>query len=185
MIDDVLEDLKSEFEDTVAKFQRELAKIRTGRANIGILDGVRVEYYGSQSPLNQLATLRVPEPRLITVQPWEKSIIPEIEKAIVKADLGLNPSNDGTLIRVPIPALTGERREELVRQARRLAEDHKIALRNNRRDANDMVKQLEKDSEITEDQMHKTFEKINAVTDEYTAKINGFLERKEEEIREV
>lgn len=185
MTEEVLENLKSEFEETLAKFQKELAKIRTGRANVGMLDSVRVEYYGSQTPLTQVATLRVPEPRLITITPWEKTIIPDIEKAIIKSDLGLNPSNDGQLIRVPIPALTGERREELVRQARRVAEDHKIALRNHRREANDMVKQMEKDSDITEDDMHRAFEEINGLTDQYAGKIDARLTKKEEEIREV
>ena len=185
MLQEVVKELEGEYEETVAKFQKELAKIRTGRANVSMLDGVRVSYYGSQTPLNQLATLRVPEPRLITIQPWEKSVIGDIEKAIASSDLGLNPSNDGTLIRVPIPALTGERREALVKQARRLGEDHKIALRNHRRDANDMVKQLEKDSEITEDEMHRGFDEINSITEKYTTKIDTLLERKEEEIREV
>lgn len=185
MLEEVIDDLKASFEDTLAKFQKELAKIRTGRANVGMLDSVRVEYYGSPSPLNQVATVRVPEPRLITVQPWEKSLLSDIERAIIAANLGLNPSNDGVLIRVPIPALTGERREELVRQARRVAEDHKIALRNNRRDANDMVKQLEKDSEITEDDMHRGFEQINAMIEAYNKKVDERLETKEAEIREV
>lgn len=185
MLDEVIEELKSSFEETLGKFQKELAKIRTGRANVGMLDSVRVEYYGSPSPLNQVATLRVPEPRMITVQPWEKTLLADIEKAIVQANLGLNPSNDGGLIRVPIPALTGERREELVRQARRVAEDHKIALRNHRRDANDMVKQLEKDSEITEDDMHRGFDQINGLIEAYTKKIDERLETKEGEIREV
>lgn len=185
MLPEIMQDLASEYEDTLGKFKKDLAKIRTGRANVGMLDGVRVEYYGSTTPLNQVATLRVPEPRMITIQPWEKTVIPDIEKAITSADLGLNPSNDGTMIRVPIPALTGERREELVRQARRLGEDHKIALRNQRREANDMVKQLEKASDITEDDMHRTFDEINSLTDKYTAKVDALLEKKEEEIREV
>jgi ribosome recycling factor len=185
MLQEIMTDLKSEYEDTLGKFQKDLAKIRTGRANVGMLDGVRVEYYGSTTPLNQLATLRVPEPRMITIQPWEKSVIQDIERAITSADLGLNPSNDGTMIRVPIPALTGERREELVRQARRLGEDHKIALRNQRREANDMIKSLEKSSDITEDDMHRTFEDINKLTDQYTARVDSLLEKKEADIREV
>jgi ribosome recycling factor len=185
MLDEVIEDLQSSFEETLGKFQKELAKIRTGRANVGMLDSVRVEYYGSPTPLNQVATLRVPEPRMITVQPWEKTLLSDIERAIIQANLGLNPSNDGILIRVPIPALTGERREELVRQARRVAEDHKIALRNHRRDANDMVKQLEKDSDITEDEMHRGFDQINSLTEAFAKKVDERLETKEGEIREV
>lgn len=185
MVEGLMDDLREEYEDTLAKFQKELAKIRTGRANVGMLDGIRVEYYGQMTPLNQVATLRVPEPRLITIQPWEDSMIPEIEKAIVKSDLGLNPSNDGTMIRVPIPALSGERREELVRMAGKLAEDHKITMRNQRREANDLVKEAEKASEITEDDMHRTFAEIDDLTDEYTNKVDARLEKKEEEIREV
>ena len=185
MVDALMDDLRAEFEDTLAKFQKELAKIRTGRANVGMLDGIHVDYYGQKTPLNQVATLRVPEPRMITIQPWEDTMIPEIEKAIVKSDLGLNPSNDGTMIRVPIPALSGERREELVRVAGKLAEEHKVTMRNQRRDANDLVKEAEKVSEITEDDMHRMFSDIDSLTDEYTGKVDGRLEKKEEEIREV
>lgn len=185
MVNEVIEGLRADFDETLNKLRRDLTKIRTGRANVNMLDGIRVEYYGTPTPLSQVATLRVPEPRLITIQPWEKNVITDIERAIQMSDLGLNPSNDGTLIRVPIPALTGERRQELVKLARRAGEDHKIALRNQRRDANDMVKQLEKDSEITEDEMHKGFDKINSITEEFTAKIDAMLEKKEAEIVEV
>jgi ribosome recycling factor len=185
MIDDVLSDLRDSFEGTMKQLQRELGKIRTGRANLGMLDGVKVDYYGNSTPLNQVATMRVADPRLITIQPWEKNIIGDIEKAIASSDLGLNPSNDGTVIRVPIPALTGERRQELVKVARRVGEDHKISLRNARRDANDMIKQLEKDSEITEDDMHRGFDRVNALTEEYTKKIEDALAKKEEGILEV
>jgi ribosome recycling factor len=185
MIDDVLSDLGENFDDTLKQLQRELGKIRTGRANLGMLDGVKVEYYGNATPLSQVATLRVADPRLITIQPWEKTIIGDIEKAIASSDLGLNPSNDGTVIRVPIPALTGERRQELVKVARRVGEDHKISLRNARRDANDMVKALEKDSDITEDDMHRAFEQVNSLTDEFTKKIENALTKKEQGILEV
>lgn len=184
-VDTVLEDLRSSFEDTLKQYKSELAKIRTGRANIGMLDGIQVEYYGQMTPLNQVATLRVPEPRLITIQPWEKSMIEEIEKAIMESDLGLNPSNDGTIIRVPIPALSGERREELVRMAGDIAEDHRIKMRNQRREANDVVKEAEDSSEITEDDKHRFFDDIDSVTDEYIGKIDSLLEEKEEKIREV
>lgn len=185
MIEDVLSDLRENFEGTMRDLQRELGKIRTGRANLGMLDGVRVEYYGNMTPLNQVATMRVADPRLIVIQPWEKTVIPDIEKAIATSDLGLNPSNDGTVIRVPIPALTGERRQELVKVARRVGEDHKISLRNARRESNDLVKSLEKDSEITEDDMHRAFEQINALTEEFTSKIENALSKKEEGILEV
>ncbi len=185
MVDNVMDDLRQEFESTLTQFKKELAKIRTGRANVGMLDGINVEYYGEATPLNQVATLRVPEPRLITIQPWEKSMIEDIEKAILESDLGLNPSNDGTIIRVPIPALSGERREELVKMAGTLAEDHRIKLRNQRREANDVVKKAENNSEITEDDKHRFFDDIDDLTDEYTDKIDSLLEQKEEKIRAV
>lgn len=185
MLDEVFEELRANNEGTIKGLTAELVKIRTGRANIGMLDGVKVEYYGQPAPLNQVATLRVADPRLITIQPWEKNLIPDIEKAIGASDLGLNPSNDGTLIRVPIPALSGERRQELVKLARRHGEDHKIAIRNHRRDANDMIKALEKESEITQDQEHRAYERVNAITEEYTHKIDEILTKKEEEILEV
>lgn len=185
MLDEVFEEIRDSNERTIKGLVAELAKIRTGRANIGMLDGVKVEYYGQPAPLSQVATLRVADPRLITVQPWERNLISDIEKAISSSDLGLNPSNDGTLIRVPIPALSGERRQELVKLARRHGEDHKITIRNHRRDANDMVKALEKDSEITKDQEHRAYERINAITEEYTARVDEILGIKEGEILEV
>ena len=185
MVDTVLDDLRLEYEETLQQFKKELAKIRTGRANVGMLDGINVEYYGQVTPLNQVATLRVPEPRLITIQPWEKNIIEDIEKAILESDLGLNPSNDGTIIRVPIPALSGERREELVKMAGSLAEDHRIKMRNQRREANDLVKEAEQASDITEDDKHRFFDEIDELTDEYIGKIDALLEEKNDKIREV
>ncbi len=185
MLPEILSDLKSSYETTLSELRRELAKIRTGRANLGMLDSVRLDYYGQPTPISQVATMRVAEARMITIQPWERNLIGDIERAIMQADLGLNPSNDGVLIRVPVPPLTGERRVELVKVAKRVGEDHKIALRNQRRDANDLLKELEKSSEITEDEMHKGFEKINALTEEYTSKIDATLKSKEEEILEV
>ena len=185
MLDEVFEEIRDSNERTIKGLIAELAKIRTGRANIGMLDGVKVEYYGQPAPLSQVATLRVADPRLITIQPWERTLISDIEKAISSSDLGLNPSNDGTLIRVPIPALSGERRQELGKLARRHGEDHKITIRNHRRDANDLVKALEKDSEITKDQEHRAYERINTITEEYTAKIDEILAVKEAEILEV
>lgn len=185
MLDEIFEELKSDYDKTLQDLNRDLAKIRTGRANLGMLEGVTVEYYGSQTPLDQVATMRVADPRLITIQPWEASIIPDIEKSISSSDLGLNPSNDGQVIRVPIPALSGERRQELVKVARRAGEDHKVALRNRRREANDMLKELEKESEITEDDMHRAFERVNQMTDAYTKRIDSDLESKEANILEV
>lgn len=185
MLQEVYDDLTSSFESTIKGLVRDLSKIRTGRANISMFDGITVEYYGAPAPLNQVANLRATDPRMVTIQPWENGLIGVIEKAIIQSDLGLNPSNDGMMIRVPIPALSGERRQELVKVARRAGEDHKIVLRNHRRDSNDMIKELEKDSTITEDEMHKAFEKVNAVTEQYNKRIDEILAAKETEIVEV
>ncbi len=185
MLQDVIKSLTESYDKTMQDLARDLSKIRTGRANVGMLDGVTVDYYGSPTPIAQLATVRVADPRLITVQPWETKLIGAIEKAIGSADLGLNPSNDGQVVRVPIPALTGERRQELVKLSKRAGEDHKIALRNHRRDANDMLKALEKDGEVSEDGMHDGFEKVNALTEAYTKKIDATLDKKESEILEI
>lgn len=181
----VIEQLKDDYESTIKDLRRSLAKVRTGRASLGMLDGITVDYYGQTTPLTQVATLKVADPRMITISPWEKTMIPEIEKAIAASDLGLNPSNDGNIIRVPVPALSGERRKDLVKVVRREAEDHKISLRNVRREANDELKSLEKDSEITEDQMHRAFSKVDQLTDQFTDKIDGIVETKENEILEV
>jgi len=181
----VLDELKSSYEATIAGLRVALAKIRTGRANLNMLDSVRVDYYGQPTPLAQVATMKVADPRLITLLPWEKGIIQDIERAISASDLGLNPSNDGNIIRVPIPALTGERRQDLVRMARREAEDHKISLRNMRRDANDQLKALEKESEITEDQLHRAFTKVDALTEKYSNLIDEIVAAKETDISEI
>jgi ribosome recycling factor len=181
----VTDELKSDFESVIKDLKRSLAKVRTGRASLSMLDGVRVEYYGQMSPLSQVATLKVADPRLITIQPWESTIIADIERAISSSDLGLNPSNDGNIIRVPIPALSGERRQELVKVVRREAEDHKISLRNMRREANDQLKDLEKESEITEDDLHRAYGNVDSLIDKYTAKIDEIVAGKEEEILEV
>lgn len=181
----VLDELKAGYDATVSGLRNSLAKIRTGRANLSMLDSVRVEYYGQMTPLSQVATLKVADPRLITLHPWEKNIIADIERAISSSDLGLNPSNDGNIIRVPIPALSGERRQELVRMARREAEDHKISLRNERREANDQLKALEKESEISEDQLHRAFAQVDALTDKYSSTIDEIMAAKEADILEV
>lgn len=185
MIEDVLDELKMNNDATLEGLGRELGKLRTGRANLGMLDGIRVEYYGQTVPINQVATMKVADARLITIQPWEKQMIPIVEKAIASSDLGFNPSNDGMMIRVPVPALTGERRKDLVKMAKRIGEDHRISLRNARRDANNLLKELEKDSEITEDDLHRALEQVNKITEKYTASIDSFLEKKESEILEV
>ena len=162
-----------------------MASIRTGRASLGILDHIRVDYYGTPTPLNQLANLHVPEPSLITIQPWDVSQIGPIEKAIRSSDLGLNPSNDGKLIRLPIPPLTEERRKELVKRLHDVAEDHRVAVRNIRRDGNEAVKKLLKDKKITEDEDKRAHDEIQKLTDGYMQKIDQAAKIKEKEILEI
>ena len=184
MLDEIYEDLQDNFDSTIKDLKRDLSKIRTGRANLAIFDGLSVEYYGTPTPLNQVGTMKVADPRLITIQPWEKSIIPLIEKAILTSDLGLNPTNDGLLIRVPIPQLTGERRQELVRLVKRSGEDHRVVARNYRRDANDMCKALQKDGDISEDDLHRSKKQIQDMTDAVISKIDVIIDAKEKEIME-
>lgn len=185
MIDEVYEELSESFEAATSRLRRELAKIRTGRANPAVLENVMVDYYGQPTPVTQAATVKVPEPRLITITPWDKGLIGAIERAINMAELGLVPNNDGSMIRLPIPALTQERRQDLAKQARKLAEDARIAVRNARRDANEMVKSLEKDKEISEDEMHRAMAKVQELTDAASTKIDKITEDKEAEILEV
>ena len=165
--------------------QQELAAIRTGRASVSVFDNVRVDYYGTPTPLNQLANLHVPEPTMITIQPWDVSQIGAIEKAIRTADLGLNPANDGKIIRVPIPALTEERRKEIVKRLHHVAEDHRVALRNIRRDANEHVKKLLKDKAISEDEDRRAHDEIQKMTDGHIQKIDAASKAKEKEILEI
>ncbi|RMF70505.1 MAG: ribosome recycling factor [Calditrichaeota bacterium] len=163
----------------------ELSKIRTGKASPAILDTIRVSYYGSMVPLKQVASINTPEPRLITIQPWERNLIGEIEKAILKSDLGLNPVNDGTVIRLPIPQLTEERRKDLVRLCHKLSEEGRIAIRNIRRDANEALKKAEKNHEISEDQYHTAIDEVQKLTDNYIQQVDDILKNKETEIMEV
>lgn len=176
---------KSRMDKAVADLQHDMAAIRTGRANVGLLDAVRVDYYGTPTPLNQVANLHVPEPTLITIQPWDASQIGAIEKAIRSAELGLNPGNDGKLIRVPIPPLTEERRKEFVKKLHHVAEDHRVAVRNVRRDANDQVKKLLKDKLISEDDDRRAHDDIQKMTDGTIAKIDQLMKAKEKEILEL
>ncbi len=185
MVEEVLKNLHDEMEGTVAAMRRELGRTRTGRASAALLEGITVEYYGAQTPLNQLATVSVPEPRLLVVQPFDGNIISDIEKAILQSDLGLVPSNDGKLIRVPIPELTEDRRRELVKHVRKVAEEFRVSVRNHRRDANEMLKVMQKDKEITEDEHHRGQEKTQVLTKEFTDKLDQVLKAKEEEIMEV
>ena len=176
---------KTRMEKVLADLQHDMASIRTGRASVSLLDSIRVDHYGTPTPLNQLATLHVPEPSLITVQPWDVSQIGPLEKAIRSADLGLNPANDGKLIRVPIPPLTEERRKELVKKLNHVAEDHRVALRNIRRDANENVKKLLKDKLISEDEDRRAHDEIQKMTDGHIQKLDQAVKTKEKEIMEL
>ncbi|HYW69253.1 MAG TPA: ribosome recycling factor [bacterium] len=185
-MEQIFADAASRMEKAVEAVRREFAKIRTGKATVSLLDGVKVEYYGSSAPLRQVANISVPEARLLVVQPWDKKIIGDIEKAIRTADLGLNPSNDGNLIRVPIPALTEERRKEMVRYVHKLAEEGRVAVRNVRRDINEDLKKKLKDGAISEDDFHRAHDKtVQDMTDEHIHEIDHVLAAKETELMEV
>jgi ribosome recycling factor len=175
---------KTRMEKALSDLQHDMAAVRTGRATISLLDSVRADYYGTPTPLNQVATLHVPEPTLITLQPWDTSQIGPIEKAIRAADLGLNPSNDGKLIRVPIPPLTEERRKELVKKLNHIAEDHRVAMRNIRRDANENVKKLLKDKIVSEDEDRRAHDEIQKLTDGSIQRLDSAVKAKEKEILE-
>ena len=185
MIDEVVRDAKDRMEKTVSSTQSELGKVRTGRANLSLVDTVRVDYYGSKVPLKQCANLGIPEPRLITIQPWDRNLLGEIEKAIMKADLGINPNNDGHIIRLPIPPLTEERRKDLVRLIHQLGEEGKVAIRNIRRDAIDHLKKAQREHTISEDEEYNGGIDVQELTDEYTKKIDEMIKAKEHEIMEV
>lgn len=185
MMHQIVKEADTRMAKSVEATREELAKIRTGKASPSLLDPVRVHAYGSNMPLNQLATIATPDPRLITVQPWDRNLINEIEKAILAANLGFNPSNDGTIIRIPIPPLNEERRQEYVKICRKIAEDGRIAIRNIRRDANDQLKKLEKDHEMSEDQAHRLLDEVQKITDKHTQSIDEILKHKEEELMEV
>jgi ribosome recycling factor len=184
-IKDVEGNVRTRMEKAISDLQHEMAHIRTGRASLGILDHIRVDYYGTPTPLNQVANLHVPEPALITVQPWDVSQIGPIEKAIRTSDLGLNPSNDGKIIRLPIPPLTEERRKDLVKKLHGVAEHHRVSVRNIRRDGNESVKKLLKDKKITEDEDKRAHDEIQKLTDAYMLKIDQASKTKEKEIMEI
>ena len=181
----VYDEAKSSMEKAVRKLRAELQKIRTGRASTALLDGIQVDYYGTQTPLNQLANLTTPDPRLIVVVPYDKGAIHGIEKAILASDLGLTPNSDGKVIRIPIPPLTEERRKELVKHVHRLAEDHKVGVREGRRDALTMLKDLEADGSIPADDRRREEKRIQTLTDDFTRKIDEMSSQKEEEILQV
>jgi len=176
---------RTRMEKVVADLQHEMAGIRTGRASISLLDNIRVDYYGTPTPLNQVATLHVPEPAMITIQPWDTSQIAPIEKSIRSADLGLNPGNDGKLIRVPIPPLNEERRKDLVKKLHHVVEDHRVAMRNVRRDANESVKKLLKDKLVSEDEDRRAHDEIQKMVDAHIQKLDQAAKTKEKEILEL
>ncbi len=182
LIESVYAETKDRMSKTVENFKKELSRIRTGRASPSLLEGITVEYYGSPMPVNQVATITIPEARLILVQPWEKNMLGPIEKAIQASDLGLNPQNDGNLIRLPIPSLTEERRKDLYKTCKKSSEDSKIAIRNIRRDSNDKLKKAEKEKEITRDEHKKSLDEIQKLTDTFIKTIDEHLGIKEKEI---
>lgn len=185
MVKDVLRELEKRMKVSADHFRKDLSKLRTGRANISLFEDIKVDYYGSLTPINQVATLGVPDPTLITVQPWDPSTLDVLDKAIRSADLGLNPVNDGKMLKIPIPPLDEERRQEIARHIKKMLEDEKTALRIMRRESKEAVEKLEKDSQITEDDKFWGIDKIQEVTDEYTKKIEEMAEAKEKEILEV
>ena len=185
MVSDVLKDLQANLDKGIDALKKDLGKVRTGRANVAILDGLRVDYYGTPTPLNQVSSVSAPDPRLITIKPWEKSLIPEIEKVIRSSQLGLNPSSDGEIVRLPMPPLTEERRKDLVKMVKKMAEEAKVALRSARRDANEMLKEFQKDKEITEDEEKLGLKKVQDTTDAAVVKVDEIVAKKEKEILEV
>ena len=185
MLSELYLDTETKMERTLESLGRELATIRTGRASLSILDGITLEYYGAQSPLNQVATLSIPESRLIVIQPWDPSVIKDIEKAIMRSDLGLTPNNDGKVIRLPIPLLTEERRIQLVKVVKRHGEEGKIAIRNIRRDAIADAKEFEKEKAISEDELHRGQDEIQKITDRFIEKVDELVAKKEQDILEI
>lgn len=181
----LLEELEKKMESTLQVLRKELGSLRTGRASLSILDGIKISYYGTLTPLNQVASLAVPESRLITIQPWDPSLIGDIERAILKSDLGLNPANDGKIIRISIPPMTEERRKQLVKVLKKMAEEGKIAVRNIRREGNEKLKLQQKNKEMSEDELYRQQEKIQKLTDSFIEKIEELGRKKEKEIMEV
>ncbi|PTN38920.1 ribosome recycling factor [Desulfonatronum sp. SC1] len=181
----VLDDNKERMEKSLQSLDREFNRLRTGRASAALLDGIRVDYYGTSTPLDQLASISIPDSRTISIQPWDRGAFKDVEKAILKSDLGLNPVNDGKTLRIIIPSLTEERRKELVKIAKKFTEEAKVSIRNIRRDANDALKKQEKAKEITEDELRKTQDDVQKLTDDYIAKTDAVFAVKEKEIMEI
>ena len=184
MLQETYNQLKKKMDSSLDVFRKNLGGIRTGRASTSILDGISVDYYGTPTPLKQVATISVPESRLIAIQPWDVSILKEIEKAILASDLGLTPNNDGKIIRLPIPPLTQERRQELAKIVKRIMEDAKIAVRNIRREGNEQLKKAEKAKNVTEDECRKGIDQIQKITDDYIKNVDEISEKKEKEVLE-
>jgi ribosome recycling factor len=182
MKEKIFEDAKRKMNKVLEVMAQDLARVRTGRASVALLEGIKVEAYNASMPLPQVASLAAPEPRLLTVQPWDPTLLADIEKAILKSDLGLTPTNDGKIIRLPIPALTTERRKELVKVVKKMAEDGKVALRNVRRDANERFKDLKKDKQISEDDAHRAQDEVQKLTDDFIKKVDVQAAEKEKEI---
>jgi ribosome recycling factor len=185
MLTDVYADSRDRMKKVIESLEREFKRVRTGRASVALLDGIRMDYYGTSTPLNQIATLTVPDSRSITIQPWDTSVVGDIEKAILKSELGLTPMNDGKIIRISIPPLTEERRRELVKVIRKMAEESKVALRNIRRDSNEMLKDLKKDKAISEDEQFRGQDEVQKITDELIKQADAVYASKEKEILEV
>ena len=185
MLDSLLADAKSRMQKSVEATAHQFATVRTGRASAALLDRIHVEYYGTRTPLNQIANISVPEARMLVIQPYDKNAFKDIERAILESDLGLNPSNDGKIIRLPIPTLTEDRRKELVKVVKHLAEEGRVAIRNIRRDVNTHAKEVEKKGEISFDDLHRVEERVQKLTDEHIAQVEQLLKHKEEEILEV
>jgi ribosome recycling factor len=183
--EDVVKELKSRIDKTLDDLKKELAKVRTGRASAAILDGIRVDFYGTPTPLNGVASVNVPEPRLITIKPWDKGVLKDIEKAIREANLGINPMNDGEIIRLPFPPLTEERRKDIAKQVKSKGEEHKVAIRNIRRDSNEVLKAQLKDKKITEDDNKRLQEKVQKETDAGVAEVDKIVAAKEKEVMSV
>ena len=181
----VVQDIADRMQKSIETYQKDLTRIRTGRASLSLLDGVKVQAYGSPMPLNQVASLTIPESRMIAIQPWDPHMIGEIEKAIHKSDLGLNPVSDGKVVRISIPQLTEERRKDLVKQVKKISEEYRVTIRNQRRDAIDALKKMKKDKEISEDDQFKLQDEVQKTTDKFIGKVDGIMIEKEKEVMEV
>ena len=185
MASDIIQEMNSKMEASIDAFKRELVRIRTGRASLALLDGIRIDAYGSQMPMDQVGSLTIPEPSMIAIKPWDPQMLPAIEKAILKSDLGLTPANDGNVIRLNIPPLTEERRKELVKQVKKIGEEFKVAVRNVRREANDSLKKMKKEKEISEDDLFRLQDDAQKSTDNFIKNVDKIVIGKEKEVMEV